>query len=197
MTIENLCLSKEKIDINLNFYFFLKHIVKLKPNYREVNSMIEAINLLKSNVTSLITALEEMFKKNKPKTEQIRDIYIRLITSDDIEVFDFSLRLYRIKDLLLAEAKVSESLDIDKLSELHPLSLEYDKISILKPYKFRVNGALLTLLFFEKLDAGKINFISQDSLYLIEDLAKKANSFKNIGLESNQIFMIMFNESIN
>jgi len=197
MTIEKLQLSEQKIDINLKFYFFFKHIVKLRPTDGQINSIIENINLFKNNTTSLLDVFEKIFIKSKPKSEQIKDIGIRLITLNDVEIFDFSLRLYRIKDLLLAEAKVSESLDIDKLSELNPLSLEYDKISILKPYKTRVNGALLTLLFFEKLDMGKINFISHDSYNLIEGLSKKAISFKDKGLESNQIFMLMFNESIN
>jgi len=57
------------------------------------------------------------------------------------------LRLYQIKDLLLEDAKISENLDLNKLSDLDPLSLEYDKISVLKPYKTRLSGALLALLF--------------------------------------------------
>lgn len=80
----------------------------------------------------MIVVSKERFKRNKPNTEQTRDIYVRLITLDDIEVFDFSLRLYRIKDLLLEKAKVSESLDINKLSALHSLSLECDELSTLK-----------------------------------------------------------------
>ena len=97
---------------------------------------------------------------------------------------------------ILAEAKISEIIEIDKILDLDPLSLEYDNLSILKPYKTRVKGALLTLLFFEKLKQNKFNFISQESIDYIVNLAKKVEKFTKIGLESNQIFMLMFSESI-
>ena len=42
-------------------------------------------------------------------------------------------------------------LDLSKLENLYPLSLEYDKITIYSPYATRVNGALLTLIFFDKI----------------------------------------------
>ena len=115
----------------------------------------------------------------------------------DIDLFEFSLRLYQIKNLLLEEAKISESLDLNTLSGLDPLSLEYDKVSVLSPYKTRVKGALLSLLFFENLDNEKVNFMSKDSFDVISDLSKKAIKLRKEGLESNQVFMLMFSESIN
>lgn len=183
--------------INLNLNFFLKNILKLKPTNRQVMLMIENINLLKSNPSSLLESLEGIFTKSQSKLDHIKEISLRIVDASDIELFDFSLRLYQIKDLLLAEAKVSEAIDLNQLSNLDPLSLEYDKISVLKPYKTRVSGALLALLFFEKLDNGEVNFMSQDSCDIIADLAKKAIKLKGKGLESNQIFMLMFSESIN
>ena len=75
--------------------------------------------------------------------------------------------------------------------------MEYEKISLLKPYKKRVSGALLSLLFFEKIDNSEFNFMSKDSLNYISDLSKKAKKFKKNGLEPNQIFMLMFSESVN
>ncbi len=92
---------------------------------------------------------------------------------------------------------MKELLDLDKLSKLHPLSLEYDKISLLRPYKTRINGALLSLLFFEKLNSGQINFMSEKSCNFILNLSKEAKKFKRKGVESNQIFMLIFTESIN
>lgn len=197
MKIEKLHLSKERTDINLKFYFFLKHINKLSPSNRQLSLMLENINLLKSDITFLLEKLEEIFIKSQSKLEHIKEIGLRLNNSEDIDLFDFSLRLYQIKDLLLAEAKISETIDLHKLSNLDPLSLEYDKISVLKPYKTRVSGALLSLLFFEKLDNNEFNFMSKDSLNFISNLSKKAFKLKKKGLESNQIFMLMFNESIN
>ncbi len=197
MKIEKLYLSKEKTDINLKFYFFLKHINKLSPSDRQLNLVIENINLLKSDIGSLLEKLENVFVKSQSKLEHIKEMGLRFNNSDDIELFDFSLRLYQIKDLLLAEAKIFEAIDLNSLSSLDPLSLEYDKISVLKPYKTRVSGALLSLLFFEKLDNNEFNFMSKDSLEFISDLSKKASNLKKNGLESNQVFMLMFSESIN
>jgi hypothetical protein len=197
MKIQKLQLSKNKIDINLQFYFFLKHTVKLKPTDKQSNLVIENIQLFKNDSDVLLENLEKIFVKSKPKTEQIREIWLRILSSHDIELFDFALRLYQIKDLLLQEAKISEILDVNNLSKLDPLSLEYDKISVLKPYKTRVSGALLSLLFFEKLDNGEVNFMSQDSCDFILDLSKKGKNLKLKGLESNQVFMLMFSESIN
>lgn len=59
--------------------------------------------------------------------------------------------------------------------------MEYEKISLLKPYKKRVSGALLSLLFFEKIDNSEFNFMSKDSLNYISDLSKKAKKFKKNG----------------
>jgi hypothetical protein len=197
MKIEKLYLSKEKTDINLKFYFFLKHINKLSPTDRQLNLMIENIHLLKSCIGSLLEKLETIFIKSQSKLDHIKEMGLRLNNSEDIELFDFSLRLYQIKALLLAESKIFEAIDLNNLSNLDPLSLEYDKISVLKPYKTRVSGALLSLLFFEKLDNGELNFMSKESLNFISDLSKKASKMKKKGLESNQVFMLMFSESIN
>ncbi|MBM5782947.1 MAG: hypothetical protein FJ368_05965 [Pelagibacterales bacterium] len=197
MKIEKLHLTKERTDINLKFYFFLKHINKLSPSDRQLNLVLENINLMKLDIVSLLEKFEEIFIKSQSKLEHIKEIGLRLNKSEDVELFDFSLRLYQVKDLLLAEAKIFEAIDLNNLSNLDPLSLEYDKISVLKPYKTRVSGALLSLLFFEKLDDGEFNFMSKDSLNFISDLSKKASKLKKKGLESNQIFMLMFSESIN
>lgn len=197
MKIEKLHIPKEKIDINLNFYFFLKHIVKLKPSNKQVLQVLENINLFENNIDGLIERFNDIFVKSQKKIEIIEEISLRLINPQDIEIFDFSLRLYQIKDLLLQEAKISETLDLNSLSGLDPLSLEYDKISVLKPYKTRVSGALLSLLFFEKLNSDKINLLSIDSISVLTQLSKQVKELQCQGLESNQIFMLMFSESIN
>lgn len=53
------------------------------------------------------------------------------------------------------------------------------------------------LLFFEKLGQNDCNFISKDSVNFVSGLAKQMLNLKKFGLESNQIFMLMFSESIN
>lgn len=186
----------QELIINLNFNFFLRSITKLKPSEKQVLLIIENINLFKDSPALLLENLEQIFK-SPSKLDQIAEIGLRITDIEDVDLFDFSLRLYQIKDLLLEEAKMSQVIDTDKLSKLDPLSLEYDRISVLKPYRKRVSGALLALLFFEKLDSRKVNFMSQDSCDLFLNLSDKAIEFKAKGLEPNQIFMLMFSESVN
>ena len=197
MKIEKLHITKEKTDINLNFYFFLKLIVKLKATNNQVLQVLENLNLFKNDIDELIERFNDIFAKSQNKLELIQEISLRLTKQQDIEIFDFSLRLCQIKDLLLQEAKISETLDLNSLSKLDPLSLEYDKISVLKPYKTRVSGALLSLLFFEKINEGNINLLSVDAIGVLKQLSKQVQKLQKQGLESNQIFMLMFSESIN
>jgi hypothetical protein len=140
MKIEKLTIKKEKFDINLKFYFFLKYLVKT--------------NLSDNQATAL-------------------------------------LKIYSLKSSL------KNLLDVSKLENLDPLSLEYDKITLYSPYSTRVNGALLSLIFFDKLDRGETNFVSKDAEDYIRSLSKLALELKKEGLESNQIFMLIFSESIN
>jgi len=115
----------------------------------------------------------------------------------DIELFMFSLKLYMMKDLLLQEAKTKDLLDISKLNNLDPLSLKYDKVTLFSPYSTRVSGALLSLMFFDRLENNETNFMSKDAEEWVKSLSLDAINLKNKGLEPNQIFMLMFNESIN
>ncbi|MFZ2727564.1 MAG: hypothetical protein WAX77_15010 [Methylococcaceae bacterium] len=138
----------------------------------------------------------DSFKGQKKKDDY--SIVIELIQSNlDLKLFVFSLKLYSIKDMLLAEAKLKKAIISERLAKLHPLSLEYDKLSVLNPYSTRVNGALLALFFFEKLEAGISDFMSADVEQFLKVLSNDALSLKSQGVEPNQIFMLMFNESIN
>ena len=193
MKIQKLQISKEKIDINLQFYIFLKYLVKLRPHYNVINKILEEYILLKNDITLFCDQLEEIYKNNTI----IQEIIIRFQKEEDIELFVFSLKLYQIKDLLLQEAKITESTDIQKLANINPLSLEYDNISVLKPYTTRVSGALLALLFFDKIEKGETNFMSESAYDFLQSLSQTALKFKKNGLEPNQIFMLMFSESIN
>lgn len=203
--IKKLQLAKEKTDINLQFYFFLKHIVKLKPSNAQVFKILENLMLLKESPMNIILeGLTQVFinnsekapKRYNDKVEQIKEISLRFKSSVDIDLFILALNIYQIKDLLLQEAKISESTDVKKLESLDVLSLEYDRISILKPYTTRVNGALLGLLFFKKLERGETNFMSEEVHQFILNLSDEIIKFKEKGLEPNQIFMLIFSESI-
>ncbi len=203
MKIQKIQISQEKIDINLQFYCFLKYTVKLKPSAQQVSKIIEEYGLLKDSANLFSQKLEEIFTtkskktKHNAKLEMVQDMIARFQKEKDIELFVFGLKLYQIKDLLLQEAKITESTDIQKLGNINPLSLEYDRISVLKPYTTRVSGALLALLFFDKIEKGETNFMSENAYDFLQSLSQTALKFKKNGLEPNQIFMLMFSEVVN
>jgi len=200
MKIEKLLISKDKLDINLKFYFFLKLIVKIKPSEKITYLILENFNLYKDLEVEIIR--EKFYeilsgKKGGAKKNLLSEVILRLNDEVDLTLFIFAIKLLLIKDLLLQEAKISHNIELEKLSKLDPLSLEYDEISAIKPYSTRVSGSLLALLFFEKLENKEFNFMSSDSQEFLKNLAKTSNALKDIGLEPNQIFMLMFTESIN
>jgi hypothetical protein len=141
--------------------------------------------------------IEEKIKTNSPKQKIIFEVIDEINSDTDFKLFVFSLKLYMIKDLLLQEAKIKDLLDISQLETLDPLSLEYDRKTIYSPYSTRINGALLSLIFFDKLDNKETNFISQDAQDFMSSLSALAIDLKKQGVEPNQIFMLMFSESIN
>ncbi len=202
MKIEKLDINKEKFDINLKFYFFLKYLVKAKMTNKQVMNILEML-FLYQRIDFKIILLEELeailgkSKQGIQKQNFITSILEIIENKEDIELFMFSLNLYMIKDLLLEEAKTKNFLDNSKLKNLAPLSLEYDKVTLFRPYSTRVSGALLSLIFFDRLENSETNFVSKDAEEWVKNLSLDAIKLKNKGLEPNQIFMLMFNESIN
>jgi len=145
----------------------------------------------------MITHIEDKIKTGSKKQKLLFEILDEVDSELSLRLFIFSLKLYMIKDLLLREAKLKDLLNVSKLENLDPLSLEYDKITLYSPYATRVNGALLSLIFFDKLANNETNFISQDADNYIKSLSKIAIELRDNGVEPNQIFMLMFSESIN
>ena len=202
MKVNKLQISKKKFDINLKFYFFLKYLVKTGLTDNQSNEILKICILnsklnFKITTSKIIKYIEDKIKTNSPKQKLIFEVIDEINSEIDLKLFIFSLKLYMIKDLLLQEAKLKNLLDISKLENLDPLSLEYDKITIYSPYSTRVNGALLSLIFFDKLDNKETNFISQNADDFIKNLSILAIELKANGIEPNQIFMLMFSESIN
>jgi len=202
MKIEKLAIDKKKFNINLKFYFFLKYLVKTKLTDNQSNEILKLYILnARANRESIMNKIENYIeskiKTNSPKQKLIFEIIYEIDSNIDLKLFIFSLKLYMIKDLLLQEAKLKDLLDISKLENLNPLSLAYDKITLYSPYATRINGALLSLIFFDKLEKGKTNFISRDAEDFVQSLSSLAIELQKSGVEPNQIFMLMFNESIN
>jgi hypothetical protein len=199
MKIEKLTIKKEKFDINLKFYFFLKYLVKTNLSDNQATVLLKIYSLKSSfqtTVSQLIGEVESKIKSSK-KQKLLFEIFDELNDELSLNLFIFSLKLFMVKDLLLQEAKLKNLLDVSKLENLDPLSLEYDKITLYSPYATRVNGALLSLIFFDKLDRGETNFVSKDAEDYVKSLSKLALKLRKEGLEPNQIFILMFSESIN
>ena len=202
MKFEKIVISQEKFDINLKFYYMLKYLVKAKLTDNQAKSILKICILnikddylgIKYKITDYVN---HNIKQDSAKQQICFDILDEINGDLSLKLFVFSLKLYLIKDLLLAEAKAQDLFDIAKLEELHPLSLEYDKITVYSPYSTRVNGALLSLIFFDNLSNYKTNFISKHSDEYLKDLSKVAVELTSSGVEPNQIFMLLFSESIN
>ncbi len=202
MKIEKIDIGRTKFDINLKFYFFLKYLVKTSLTDNQVREFLHILALnskvdFKITLAKIIKYIETKIKAGSPKQKQIFEVVDEINSNTDFKLFVFSLKLYMIKDLLLHEAKIKGLLDISQLETLDPLSLEYDKKTIYSPYSTRINGALLSLIFFDKLDNKETNFMSQDAEDFIRSLSTLAIDLKKKGVELNQIFMLMFSESIN
>jgi uncharacterized OsmC-like protein len=198
MKFKKLTVENNKFNLNLKFYYWLKHLVKTNLTNSQACDLLSKLTLqveLKERMQTLNNYSINI--KGKSKSEKFYNLTSNIKNQTDIDIFIFSIKLYIIKDLLLAEAKLKNVVDIDAMSRLDPLSLAYDDKSLYLPYSTRVNGALLSLLFFDKIENSQTNFLSQDAQNYIQRLSRDAINLKKIGIEPNQIFMLMFSESIN
>lgn len=190
-----------KFDRNLKFYFMLKHLVKIKFSSKQVMLVLKYIlntpnplNHLRENLDNLVSGNTKRGIQQRLDFEKILE---RIHSDFDCKLLEFSLRLFSVKDLLLELAKLRQFNNDVILQRLDPLSLEYDKITIYKPYSTRVEGALLSLILFEHLEKGMMIFEEKIGGEYMSILSLLAQELKQEGIESNQIFMLMFNESIN
>lgn len=200
MKINKIKIKKEQLDANLKFYFFLKELngaIKLSEN--DINKFLELYFANKNISSKKIVSIFTNFIQNLSERKRvgISAILYQIHTDIDLQTFIFSLKLIQIKPLLLAEAKLGETTELSSLTHINQLSLEYDTFSKRKPYFTRVNGALLSLLFFSKLDQKDTGFISQSTNEYIASLFTEYAFLKSKGIEANQMFMLMFSESVN
>ncbi|HMT02471.1 MAG TPA: hypothetical protein PKD00_04065 [Burkholderiales bacterium] len=202
MKFKKIKITEDNFDINLKFYFFLKYLVKSKLTSIQTKNILKIYTFyIKENYIQIkdeiINFIEKKIKKDSLKQKLCFDVVEKIENELTLKLFIFSLKLYSIKDLLLEEAKAQDLFDLSKLEKIDPLSLQYDKITVYSPYSTRVNGALLSLIFFDNLNDYQTNFISEDSEEYIKSLSELAIELKSKGIEPNQIFMLLFNESVN
>jgi hypothetical protein len=199
MKINKLTIKERVFDINLIFYNFLKKITQAKFTDNQIN---ELLAIYYSNSKTDVETLKELFYSYIEENIKRADLSsvsnaITDINDNTIEMFIFSLKLNLIKDLLLQEAKISQTVKAQQLEGLNQLSLAYDRVSTQVAYTTRISGALLSLLFFEKLEKSDTNFISEETEIFLQNLIKSYNHLTKKGIEPNQIFMLLFSESIN
>lgn len=199
MYLEKLIIPEQKFTLNFKLYFWLKYLVKVKLTQQQIATLLILIKTHQHDLEALFTSFEVFIdeKLRVNKAELFLTLISKIENTLEVEVFLFGLRLYLIKDLLLAEAKISRFAKEYTGSTPELLSVSYDNISVDKPYATRVHGALLSLVFFDRLEKGQTNFMSADAQTFMQELSKDAISLKKQGLEPNQIFMLMFSESIN
>lgn len=198
MKIEKIKIEDRVFDVNLVFYNFLKKITQSKLSERNINDLL---SVYYSNIKVDTEILKELFVARVDETiqrqtkSQIYDL-IADIYSENLKIFIFALKLNLIKGLLLQEAKLTQTLKLKELEGLNQLSIKYDKVSTQVAYATRISGALLSLLFFEKLKDSS-NFIAESTSEFVSDLINEYQEIIKLGVEPNQIFMLLFGESIN
>lgn len=203
MDIKKLYISDDKFDINLLFYRFIKGINSTNGlSNANVRDLLE-LYFSQANICSYQKIIEGFWQKiqqsirKQDKLDHISELFSEIKSVEIFKLFIFSLKLIQIKDVLLEESKLTYTANIAKLESLHPLSLKYDSISKNKPYYQRISAALFSLLFFSKLEKQDSYFITHHSVEYVESLIKLYDELAKIGLEANQIFMLMFSESVN
>jgi hypothetical protein len=196
---KKLKIKESAFDINLVFYNFLKKITQAKLTDNQASNIL---SLCISNKGIDIDKLKDILYNhveaniNRQDTSSLTSL-LEDIESNTLEIFILSLRLNIVKDLLLEEAKIAQAQKLDRFKGLNQLSLAYDKVSIQSAYGTRISGALLSLMFFEEIENGNVNILSQSSKDFLISLAQQCKALMKKGLEPNQIFMLLFSESIN
>lgn len=188
-------ISEDKLNINLLFYFYLKHLTKL--NLTKVQAEKLYVSLIHSpEKLKALDEYREVIKRSAAKLSEYDNILTN-IADNSVELFIFALQLYMIKDHLMNSAHLRYCAKQNELSKYDLLSLKYDRESLMVPYTKRVNGALLSSLFFNKLESNEMNFIVDPIHDYLQGLSDTAKKLKLDGVESNQIFMLPFSESLN
>jgi hypothetical protein len=116
---------------------------------------------------------------------------------DDLEALNLSCKLIDLKPLLLEEAKLISQTKQTSLGKYHPLSIEYDRITVTIPYTTRVSGALIAMILFQKIEDGNTTFLSQIAKDYAEEIVESSKKLLNNGVSLEEMFLLMFTESVN
>lgn len=197
--MNNIIVDKEKFQINFKFYTFLKILnsndgltkLQLKETFTLISDSKNKDTFLTIFKSSIMAKI-----KSEQKKIILNELLLSIENKVDYKVFVLSIYILIFKPLLMEYSKLIE---LDSILEgSHLLSLKRDNYTKNMPYSFRVNGALISLIFFDFIDKrDKSHFPTSDYQdKFLTNLFDQYESLKSLGLEANQMFMIMFQESI-
>lgn len=191
--------EKDKFDINNFFYACLK-VLNSNDGLtdKQLIQTFEILNKTK-DYQAFLTSFDTIVL-SKIKSVQKRIILDKLLKKINSEVnykvFIFANYILKFKPLLMEYSKLIEVNSL--LDDAFLLSLKRDNETKFIPYAFRVNGALISLIFFDYIQKReKENFpTSEYTETFIDKLFDLYKELKSLGLEANQIFTIILQESI-
>jgi hypothetical protein len=197
--MNNIHIEKSYFNINFTFYNFLKILNSNDGlSSSQINKTYELIND-SSDYESFINSFKKIILikiKSESKIIILNELVFNINSEINYNLFVFAIYLLKFKPILMEYSKLIEETTI--LQNVPLLSLERDNFTKNKPFAFRVNGALISLIFFDFIEKKeKEHFPTSDySDNFINDLFNIYKDLKLEGLEANQIFMILFQESI-
>lgn len=185
--------------ISKKSYEVIKFFGELNLTEKEVNILFEMYyvnsQLSISKIKSIL--IYSVCKFSVKKENDLKDLISKIKNEFDLRLFVFSINLAKIGTLLIALDNFKKATNIISIVGIHQLSLEYDSLLNKKEYYSKVNTALLSLFLFEELDKKTAMLISQSTSNYVASLRTEYSYLKANGLEPNQMFMLMFSESIN
>jgi hypothetical protein len=199
MEISNL-ITDETLDINLKFYRFLKNLNS--TNGLTANQRTELEKILSNHTNKGFEPVMNLiydFSSDLPdkKLMTFEELLPLLENNDDLEALSLSCKLLNIKPLLLEEAKLISQSKKTSLGKYHPLSIEYDRITVTIPYTTRVSGALIAMILFDKIEQGDSIFLSKIAHDYTEDIISGSKKLLSMGVSLEEMFLLMFTESMN
>jgi len=187
------------LDINLKFYRYLKNLNSTnKLTDKQRAELVTIISKYKtSNYENIMNLVFDFAEKLPNKTFMTFEELLTLIDGiEDLEALKLACQLLDIKPLLLEEAKlIARSKETD-LTKYHPLSIEYDRLSVNVPYTARVSASLIAMILFEKIEEGDSPFISEIANEYTEEIITSAKNLLERGVSLEEMFLLIFTESV-
>ena len=192
-------INDKKNDINNKLYFFLKKITQSKVSESRRNEIIKACEDYEDNYKKFLNALKIIIKniKNKESACDLKLIHDDINQKEDVYILEVSLRLLKIKTILIKETSIIIEDKEEKLTQkYHPLSLSYDNITSRQSYESRVGATLYTKKFFEMMEKNIFDFFDEEINEYIKKTENKIKKLKKQGVEAYSVFMIILLESL-